>query len=189
MAVFNIYGTQIEVDDGIINYLEHMHWLENEENQLISKVEGMIKNKAELDEFLGMHTKWGFKDIGDHIVAKLAQYGFYDTTWMDYVADGECIMKMAEVQMNALNFEISAIGTRDSKSSAAYNQIVSEEFSRVKGLDFGIITNNFASYMIYQSMNEKALEKSEAQAYDNVDLRTAHLDEIYQNQMLSLNYS
>lgn len=185
MAVFNIYGTQIEVDDGIINYLDHMHWLENEKIQFISKIENMIKNKADYTEFSGIHTEWGFKEIGEHIVEKLSQYGFFDTTWMDYAIDGDCIMKMAEVQMNALNFEISAIGTRDSKSSAAYNQIVSEEFSRVKGLDFGIITNNFASYMIYQSMNEKALEKSEAQAYDNVDLRTAHLDEIYQNQMLS----
>ncbi|MCM1526683.1 MAG: hypothetical protein NC091_05495 [Bacteroides sp.] len=185
MACFTIYNTQIEVDDNLIKYLEHMHWLENEKDQLASKIEDMIKNKADLTDFSGLHTQWGFKEIGEHIVEKLSQYGFFDTTWMDYVVDGDCIMKMAEVQMNALNFEISAIGTRDNKSSAAYNQIVSEEFSRVKGLDFGIITNNFVGYMLYQSMNEKALQKSESQAYDNIGSRISHLENIYQNQMLN----
>ena len=124
MAIFDVYNTKIEVDDNLIKYLDHMHWLENEKIQLLSKIENMIKNKADYTEFSGIHTE-------------------------DYAIDGDCIMKTAEIKMEALNFEISAIEMRDSKSSTAYNQIVSEEFDRVKGLDFGVITNNFIGYMLY----------------------------------------
>lgn len=185
MATFNVFGNQIEVKADIIKYLEHMHWLENEKNQLMSKVESMIKNKTGVDEIFGIYTRWGFKDIGERIVERLVGYGLYDITWQTFCADRDGMLELAEATKAELEFEISAVQTRDAKSAAAYNSIVSNEFSRVKGLDFGIITSSFVSYMIYNSMNEKKLQKSQSQAYDNIDRRTEHLEQSYQKQMLS----
>lgn len=184
MATFNVFGNQVEVSEDIVKYLEHIQWLEKEKDVLMSTVESMIKSKAEFNKFVGMYTKWGFKDIGEHIVAKMAQYGVFDKTWGNY-ACGDGAIDLVNATQDTMMFEVSALASRDSKSNAMYNQIVSEEFSRVKGLDFGIITSSFVSYMVYNSMNEKEIQKSQEQAYENINRRISNLDTIYQNQMLN----
>lgn len=179
MEITTLNGV-LKIDENVKIYHQYWEDFANFKDTLIQDAALKIEKKqvSELPESIN----WSLTKRIKSILTELAGYGIYDKTVDDFIETNHGYVSLLNVYTEYLdtvnNIKDKNARTADQRDTIAYNSANSQ----ITGLDYGIITRDVLSYMVYDAINESKKKKQSEKAYSQYLKRSKTIYDEMQTQ-------
>ena len=159
-------GTTFELDNSLPRYYEHVFLFSQKNKEIQECVLNLVNRQETVNNIISSVDKY-LNDAAIETVHIIESSDVYDVSVTDLKDFNPGNLTLLKVYTKCYQ-EISKIQNRNSSiAEAELSNAAEEANSMVTGLDFGIISSDIISLMVYDSMQSSAVKKQtdEAQRY------------------------